>query len=250
MKQTFKKSAHSKQENDLIQYYTERKEVAADYIFCCVLLLLLSSFSEPELAPRTSELLENLCIQISKKSAQTTTSLVESKKRVYDMFSEIIGLLSGKRFQSITDALLDYTTNPNSTKIEAVQYIRATKYIRLQVSTDCMWDNLEASYHFFLSQLAKPDQIAKSTNFLKKLFDFFSKTKKSDIKIAAYEAGASFLSPLGAYEYKSGVDYKDWFEMIKKMLQFSSKYTKKTKYQLVRLISTLLLTQLIPPKIL
>lgn len=69
MKQTFKKSIHSKQESELIQLFTERKELAADYVFCCALLLLLSAFSEPELAPKTSELMENMCMQAFKRSA-------------------------------------------------------------------------------------------------------------------------------------------------------------------------------------
>ena len=113
MKQTFKKSLHSKQESELIQVFTERKETAADYVFCCAILLLLSSFSEPDLATKTSELVENFCIQACKKSAVyvflvvnfdrfqyrqlANNILLESKKKVHDMFSEVIGLLSIKR---------------------------------------------------------------------------------------------------------------------------------------------------------
>lgn len=60
-------------------------------------------------------------------------ALLESKKKVFDMFSEILGLLSVKRLHPIADVIMDITANPNTTKAEAVQYIKATKYIRLQV---------------------------------------------------------------------------------------------------------------------
>jgi hypothetical protein len=224
VKQTYKKSMHVKQESELVQLYTERKEIAADYMFCCVLLLMLKSFHEPELAQNISEQLEHMCFHAFKRSFLQMSNgiLIESKKKVFELFAEIIGLLSVKRFQPITDNVMDLVTHPSTSRGEAVQYIRALKYVRLQLS--------------------KVDQVTRSTNLMKKLFDFYSKSKKSDVKHAVCEAGANMLSPLAAFEYKSGIDYREWFEILKNILQAAIKFSRKTKHQLVAFpfISTIL----------
>lgn len=52
----------------LLNYYTEKKETAANFVFCCAILLLLSSFQQPDLEPHISERLLTLAYEYFKKS--------------------------------------------------------------------------------------------------------------------------------------------------------------------------------------
>lgn len=68
IKQTYKKSMHQKQEVEWMNVLTERKEIAADYIFCCAVLLVLKSFHEPELVQQLSGQLEGMCFHAFKRT--------------------------------------------------------------------------------------------------------------------------------------------------------------------------------------
>lgn len=204
----------------MLSQFTERKEVAADYIFCLALLLVLGSFHQPELTLKNSEQLENMCIDRFKK-AQTylggSNFLVESKKKTLDFLSEIIGILSIKRFVPITDRFyqeIRQRVENNNLKYEAAHLIRGMKYIKIK--------------------LGRADHVMETVNFMKRIYDScLMKGKRSEIKIACYEAGANILAPLAAFQYKSGTDYREWFEVLKNFLTYSTKSARKSKYYLV-----------------
>lgn len=139
--------------------------------------------------------------------------LTESKRKVADLFSEIVGILSIRRFQPIAELFVHGITLSTATKMEAVNLIRGMKCFKLHLS--------------------RVDSLNHTSNFLKRILDFYQKTKKPEIRLAVCEAGASMLSPLAAYDYKSGIDYREWFDILNGFFSTTARYAKRNKYQLV-----------------
>jgi hypothetical protein len=214
-----KRAAQGRLEMQLAQFH-ERKELAADYIFCLALLLALGSFHQPELNAKNNEILETECFERFKRANSQITAqapyIAESRRRVLDLVAELVGVLSPTRFQSITAqvlALIIPRLDSNTGRSEAAYLIRGAKYARLRLGT--------------------ANHLNDTLQFLKGIYQFFSKTKKSEIKTAVCEAGANMLSPLAAHEYRSQVDYREWFDLMQNYLILTLKFGKKAKYYLI-----------------
>ncbi|EFC46366.1 predicted protein [Naegleria gruberi] len=208
-----KKTALTKQEI-LYSNFTERKELAADYILSLTVLLTLGSYRQPELSIKNCEQVEFLCMDRFKKAHVNITtgleSLQESKKKVLDLFAEIIGLMSVKWFQKISDNFLEQASARLEYKYEAASFIRSLKYLKIRLS--------------------KPAEVNESVDLMKKMTDFFGKAKKSEIKRAFAESLANMLSPLAEFEYKNGIDYRDWLAGLKNLLSIAKKMCRKASY--------------------
>lgn len=76
VRHTSKRAVQSRQDA-LLNYYIERKETAANFIFGCTILFLLSSFQNPEVAPHISERLAGFCFEFFKKSSSTYVSNIK-----------------------------------------------------------------------------------------------------------------------------------------------------------------------------
>ncbi|KAL9643542.1 hypothetical protein ABK040_010155 [Willaertia magna] len=211
-----KKATVTKQEA-LLSGFTERKELAADFVFCMTLLLVFGSVRHSELSLKNYEQIEELCLDRFKKAHTTTSgleSLSESRKKVLDLFAEILGVLTTKWFQKTTENILEQATSRLENKYESANFIRALKYVKIKLS--------------------KQQEVNESLNVLKRISDIIGTAKKSVIKRACAESITSMLSPLVDPEYKNSVDYKDWFSVLKNLLSISKKMCRKNlEYQLV-----------------
>lgn len=213
----------------LLQLYAERKQVAADYMFCRIVLLMMGRHSEP-LSQSVASQLEEIAITHfvnSEKQLQTgIPSLLESKKKVLDMLAEVVGFLSIHRFQTLADKFLrniESRLHSNTSKTEACHFVRGMRFMRLQIS--------------------KAESLSETTQFLRRVLELFKRSKKkTELKVSFCESLSSMLSPLVAFEYKDSTEYRDWFSLLRDCHIYALKQQKKSKYVNCshQLISTIL----------
>lgn len=117
-----------------------------DYIFCYTVILLLSSFHQNNLSTELSVNIEEMCFTHFQNSYTKmehikklgSAVLIESKTIVQDRFAELIGLLSLKRFDAITERFMNMISPPpgkeqTQNKNNIGNFIRGMRYLRLQV---------------------------------------------------------------------------------------------------------------------
>lgn len=209
------KKEKKKQQKEMayIKIFTERKELAVNYIFLFILLNILQLFIQPPLiTPLASRLIDfsfkHLIDAFSNNKNPTLNPLQESYEVVDDLYGQVIGILSITHFKYIADRFILEIPGRFSTsqgRHEVVYLIRGMKYLR--------------------AKYGDPNTI----EFLQKFyFDILSKAKKSEIKNACCDAGQSFLSTL---ELDANTDDEQFFDTcIKSQLQYCQKLNKKNKH--------------------
>lgn len=120
--------------------------MAVDYIFCYTVGLLLSSFHQNNLSTELSLNIEEMCFthfqnsytKLEQLKKLGSAVLIESKTIIQDRFAEIIGLLSLKRFEAITERFVNVISplpgkEQAQNKNNIVNFIRGMKYLKIQV---------------------------------------------------------------------------------------------------------------------